>query len=96
MYIATLSFFLEPQKLIVMKDHTNLDVELNSQRCGESFVQTVGCEFYYIPLANLANLAQIDVLPEIYESIEFSEIDLFGTIEDELILSLLIVPMHSS
>ena|GEM_PF-6921163 len=76
-----------------MKDHTNLDVELNSQRCGESFVQTVGCEFYYIPLANLA---QIDVLPEIYESIEFSEIDLFSTIEDELILSLLIVPMHSS
>ena len=38
-------------------------------------------------------------MPEIYEPIEFNEfgeIDLLGTIEDEFILSLPIVPMHSS
>ena len=39
---------------------------------------------------------RIYVLPEIYQSIEFSEIDLFDTIEGEFILSLLIVPIHSS
>ncbi|EJS85856.1 hypothetical protein AAUPMC_19809, partial [Pasteurella multocida subsp. multocida str. Anand1_cattle] len=47
----------------------------------------------------VANLDQADVLPEIYEPIEFNafgEIDLVGAIEDELILSLPIVPMHSS
>ncbi|MGP1627841.1 MAG: 23S rRNA accumulation protein YceD [Aggregatibacter segnis] len=93
---VTLSFFIDPQKLVVMKGHVNVDVELNCQRCGEPFVQTVDCEFCYSPVANLD---QIDVLPEIYEPIEFNEfgeIDLLGTIEDELILSLPIVPMHSS
>ena len=76
-----------------MKGHTNVDVELNYQRCGESFVLTVGYEFYYSPVANLD---QIYVLPEIYQSIEFSEIGLFDTIEGQVILSLLIVPIHSS
>ncbi len=93
---VTLLFFIDPQKLVVMKGHANVDVELNCQRCGEPFVQTVDCEFCYSPVANLD---QIDVLPEIYEPIEFNEfgeIDLLGTIEDELILSLPIVPMHSS
>ena len=93
---VTLSFFIDPQKLVVMKGHDSVDVELHCQRCGEPFVQTVDCEFCYSPVANLD---QIDVLPEIYEPIEFNEfgeIDLLGTIEDELILSLPIVPMHSS
>ena len=90
---VTLSLFIDPQKLVVMKGHANVDVELNCQRCGEPFIQTVDCEFCYSPVANLD---QIDVLPEIYQSIEFSEIDLFDTIEGEFILSLLIVPIHSS
>ena len=60
---VTLSFFIDPQKLVVMKGHANVDVELNYQRCGESFVLTVVCEFYYSPVANLD---QIYVLPEIY------------------------------
>ena len=93
---VTLAFFIDPQKLVVMKGHASVDVELHCQRCGEPFVQTVDCEFCYSPVANLD---QIDVLPEIYEPIEFNEfgeIDLLGTIEDELILSLPIVPMHSS
>ncbi|MBN6074905.1 23S rRNA accumulation protein YceD [Aggregatibacter actinomycetemcomitans] len=93
---VTLSFFIDPQKLVVMKGHAYVDVELTCQRCGEPFTQTVDCEFCYSPIANLD---QIDVLPEIYEPIEFNEfgeIDLLGTIEDELILSVPIVPMHSS
>ena len=93
---VTLSFFIDPQKLVVMKGRANVDVELNCQRCGEPFIQTVDCEFCYSPVANLD---QIDVLPEIYEPIEFNEfgeIDLLGAIEDELILNLPIVPMHSS
>lgn len=93
---VTLSFFVDPQKLVVMKGKATVDVELDCQRCNEPFVQTLSCEFCYSPVANLD---QADELPEIYEPIEFNEfgeIDLIGTIEDELIVSLPLVPMHSS
>ncbi|MGF7433191.1 MULTISPECIES: 23S rRNA accumulation protein YceD [Pasteurellaceae] len=93
---VTLSFFIDPQKLVVIKGLAQVDVELECQRCGLPFKQTVECTFCYSPVANLD---KIDELPEIYEPIEFNEfgeIDLVGTIEDELILTLPIVPMHSS
>ncbi len=94
--LVTLSFFIDPQKLVVMKGHATVDVELECQRCEQPFVQTLSCDFCYSPVANLD---RADELPEIYEPIEFNEfgeIDLLGTIEDEFILSLPIVPMHSS
>ncbi len=93
---VTLSFFIDPQKLTVMKGKASVDVELECQRCGETFKQTLECEFTYSPVSNLD---KIDELPEIQEPIEFNqfgEIDLIGTIEDELIVALPIVPMHSS
>lgn len=93
---VNLSFFIDPQKLVVMKGNAQVDVELECQRCGKPFVKTLESEFCYSPVSNLE---QIDELPEIYEPIEFNqfgEIDLIGTIEDELMLGLPIVPMHSS
>ncbi|MFD1807011.1 23S rRNA accumulation protein YceD [Pasteurella oralis] len=91
-----LSFFIDPQKLVVMKGQATVDIEVVCQRCQKAFMQTIDCTFCYSPVANLD---QADVLPEIYEPIEFNEfgeIDLLGTVEDELILSLPIVPLHSS
>ncbi|TDQ59483.1 uncharacterized protein EDC45_0131 [Mesocricetibacter intestinalis] len=93
---VTLSFFIDPQKLVVMEGRVVVDVELICQRCNQPFVQVLDCNFRYTPITNPA---QIDELPEIYEPVElnqFGEIDLISTIEDELILSLPIVPMHSS
>ncbi|MFD0966528.1 23S rRNA accumulation protein YceD [Seminibacterium arietis] len=93
---VTLSFFIDPQKLVVMKGHAKVDVELECQRCGESFYQTLDCEFTYSPVSNLDRLEE---LPEIYEPVElneFGEIDLIGLIEDEFLLALPIVPKHSS
>ncbi|WP_439286928.1 23S rRNA accumulation protein YceD [Lonepinella sp. BR2357] len=93
---VTLSFFIDPQKLVVMKGRATVDVELECQRCEQPFVQTLCCEFCYSPVKNLDH---IDELPEIYEPIEcneFGEIDLLAVIEDEFILSLPIAPMHSS
>jgi len=84
---VTLSFYIDPQKLVVMKGKVQVDVELECQRCNEPYKQTLECEFTYSPVANWD---QADVLPEIYEPIEFNEfgeIDLIGTVEDELILS---------
>ena len=92
---VTLSFFLDPQKLVVMKGQASVAVELICQRCDKPFRQTLKCTFCYSPVANLD---QADVLPEIYEPIEFNEfgeIDLIGAVEDELILSLPLVPMHT-
>ena len=54
---VTLSFYIDPQKLVVMKGQVQVDVELDCQHCGEPFKQTL---------------------------------------EDELILALPLVPMHSS
>ena len=63
---VTLSFYIDPQKLVVMKGQVQVDVELECQRCGEPFKQTLECHFMYSP------------------------------VEDELILALPLVPMHSS
>lgn len=93
---VTLSFFIDPQKLVVMKGKASVEVELTCQRCGEPFVQLLDAEFIYSPISSLD---RIDELPDIYEPIEFDEfgeIDLLGTIEDELMLCLPIVPMHLS
>ena len=93
---VTLSFFIDPQKLVVMKGRAQVEVELDCQRCGEPFKQALECNCCDSPVAD-AN--KIDELPEIYEPIEFNEfgeIDLIGTVEDELILTLPIVPMHVS
>ncbi len=93
---VTLSFFVDPQKLAVMKGRATVDVELICQRCGEPFVHSLDCDFMYSPVKRME---QIDDLPEIYEPIElnaFGEIDLLGLVEDELIVNLPLVPKHLS
>ena len=93
---VTLSFYIDPQKLVVMQGKAQVEVELECQRCGETFTQTLDAAFCYSPVTNWE---KADDLPEIYEPIEFNEfgeIDLLGAVEDELILALPLVPMHSS
>ena len=91
---AELSFTIDPQKLVVMQGKADVDVMLQCQRCGQPFPYHLSYTFNYSPVSNLD---QADVLPEIYEPIElndFGEIDLLAVIEDELLLSLPLVPMH--
>ncbi|OOF70947.1 23S rRNA accumulation protein YceD [Rodentibacter caecimuris] len=93
---VTLSFYIDPQQLAVIKGRASIEIELQCQRCSEPFIKVLTCEFCYSPMANLD---QADELPEVYEPIEFNEfgeIDLIGMVEDELILALPLVPMHSS
>ncbi|AUI66511.1 MULTISPECIES: 23S rRNA accumulation protein YceD [Glaesserella] len=93
---VTLSLYVDPQKLTVIKGTAKVDVELDCQRCGNPYTQTLDCAFSFSPVKNL-DLA--DDLPEIYEPIEvnaFGEINLLEMIEDEFILSLPLVPMHES
>lgn len=93
---VTLSFSIDPQKLTVIKGHATVDVELICQRCGNPFTQTLDCTFCFSPVSNMN---QVDDLPEIYEPIElnqFGEINLLDVVEDEFILTLPIVPMHTA
>ncbi|MGR6979926.1 23S rRNA accumulation protein YceD [Testudinibacter sp. P27/CKL/0425] len=91
---VTLSFSIDPQRLVVMKGHATVEVEMVCQRCDKPFTETLESSFCYSPVSNMD---QADVLPEIYEPIEFNEfgeIDLRDVVEDELMLSLPLVPMH--
>lgn len=40
-----LSFFIDPQKLVVMKGQASVEVELICQRCEKPFVQMIDCTF---------------------------------------------------
>ncbi|MGV6988419.1 23S rRNA accumulation protein YceD [Testudinibacter sp. P80/BLE/0925] len=89
-----LSFSVDPQRLVVMKGHATVEVELICQRCDKPFTMTLDSEFCYSPVSNMD---QAELLPEIYEPIEFNEfgeIDLRDVVEDELMLSLPLVAMH--
>ncbi|MBF0784120.1 23S rRNA accumulation protein YceD [Muribacter muris] len=93
---VTLSLEVDPQRLTVIRGTARIDVELDCQRCGNPFKHTLDCTLCFSPVANMD---QADKLPEVYEPIElnaFGEINLLEMVEDEFILSLPLVPMHSA
>ena len=67
---VTLSLYVDPQKLVVIKGTATIDVELDCQRCGNPFTQTLDCTFCFSPVSNMD---QADDLPGIYEPIEINE-----------------------
>ncbi|MDO4697546.1 MAG: 23S rRNA accumulation protein YceD [Pasteurellaceae bacterium] len=92
---VTLSLYVDPQKLTVIKGTATVDVELDCQRCGNPFSHTLDCTFCFSPVKNME---QADELPEIYDPIElneFGEVSLLEMVEDEFIISLPLVPMHN-
>lgn len=93
---VTLSLYVDPQRLTVIKGSATVDVEQDCQRCSNPFTQTIDCTFCFSPVSNVN---QADDLPEIYEPIEtneFGEVNLLDMIEDEFILALPLVPMHNA
>ncbi|KLU16535.1 MULTISPECIES: 23S rRNA accumulation protein YceD [Xenorhabdus] len=92
----SLSFEIDNQRLAVVKGHSEVDVTLACQRCGSNFSHHVHTTYCFSPVVNDE---QAEALPEEYEPInvnEFGEIDLLAMIEDEIILSLPVVPVHDS
>ncbi|SLM63697.1 MULTISPECIES: 23S rRNA accumulation protein YceD [Dickeya] len=93
---ATLSFGIDSQRLAVIDGQADVMVTLRCQRCGKSFEHHVHTSFCFSPVINDE---QAEALPEAYEPVEvneFGEVDLLAMIEDELILSLPIAPVHDS
>ncbi|MEI7187054.1 23S rRNA accumulation protein YceD [Dickeya dianthicola] len=93
---ATLSFNIDSQRLAVIDGQADVTVTLLCQRCGKPFEHQVHATFCFSPVISDE---QAEALPEAYEPIEvneFGEVDLLAMVEDELILSLPIAPVHDS
>lgn len=91
---VTLSFSLDEQRLTVITGHADVAVTLTCERCGNPIARVVHTTYCFSPIFNQN---QAKTLPGIYEPIDidqFGEIDLLAMIEDELILSLPLFPVH--
>lgn len=92
---AFLSFYTDNQGLSAIKAEMDVTVSMICQRCQKAFSDTIQAIVRYTPVKNLE---AVDELPEYYEPIkldEFGEISLLAMLEDEMILSLPLVPLHN-
>ena len=93
---ASLSFNIDNQRLAVIDGHADVVVTLMCQRCGKPFEHQVHATFCFSPVVYDE---QAEALPEAYEPVdvdELGEVDLLAMVEDEIILSLPIAPVHDS
>ncbi|BDH46285.1 hypothetical protein TUM12370_23290 [Salmonella enterica subsp. enterica serovar Choleraesuis] len=91
-----MSFGIDNQRLAVINGDAQVTVTLACQRCGQPFSHQVHTTYCFSPVKNDD---QAEALPEAYEPIEvneFGEIDLLAMVEDEIIISLPVVPVHDS
>jgi uncharacterized protein len=88
-------FLKDAQSLTYFSGEMRSQVQLICQRCNQVFDHSVYAEFCFTPVQGTE---QIDLLPDAYEPVQVDdhgEVNLFELLEDELILSLPIVPLHS-
>jgi uncharacterized protein len=93
---CSLSFHYDEQKLCVIAIDAKMTLEQTCQRCFEPFVTEVHVMNKFSPVKSDA---QAEALPEHYEPVlmnEFGEVDILALLEDEIILSLPIAPVHDS
>lgn len=93
---CAMSFAIDNQRLAVITGDARVTVTLACQRCGQPFSHQVHTTYCFSPVKNDE---QAEALPEAYEPIEvneFGEIDLLAVVEDEIIISLPVVPVHDS
>lgn len=89
-------FAIDEQRLAVITGDAKVAVTLSCQRCGKPFDHQVYTQYCFSPIVKDE---QAEALPEAYEPVqvnEFGEIDLLALVEDEIILSLPVVPVHDS
>ena len=93
---CNLSFYYDEQKLCIITIDAKLTLEQTCQRCFKPFVTEVHVMNKFSPVKSDA---QAETLPEHYEPVlmnEFGEVDILALLEDEIILSLPIAPVHDS
>lgn len=91
---ATLDFGVDQQGIRNVKAHFETSLTLQCQRCMESFVQEITSDFV---LGIVASETEAERLPDRYEPLIAvdNSLLLLEMIEEELIISLPIVPMHN-
>ncbi|KJR29012.1 hypothetical protein BOO91_13480 [Vibrio navarrensis] len=89
-----LSFEIDEQRLVVISGKANIEVDLECQRCNESFTHYCEVGFTYTPY--YSEKSEQDA-PECYDLVdlnEYGEVDLIQLVEDEFILELPQIAMH--
>ena len=92
-----IKFAKDEQGLTYFQGHMACSTSLICERCNEVFEYPMDVSFCFSPLQS-AKEKDKDELPDVYEPVEVNdqgEINLFQTLEDELILSLPIVALHA-
>jgi uncharacterized protein len=88
-------FEKDEQGLTFFHGTMRTDVTLICQRCYGELVHSIDVSFCFSPVQGPEDA---ESLPEVYDPVEvneYGEVDLFQLLEDELILSLPIVPLHA-
>jgi uncharacterized protein len=90
-------FAKDEQGLTYFQGHMACLTSLICERCNEVFEHPLDASFCFSPVQSAKEEVE-DELPDVYEPVEVNdqgEINLFQTLEDELILSLPIVALHA-
>ena len=91
------NFAKDEQGLSYFQGHMACLTSLICERCNEVFEHPLDVSFCFSPVQSAKEEVE-DELPDVYEPVEVNdqgEINLFQTLEDELILSLPIVALHA-
>ena len=94
---AEVQFEKDAQALTVFHGHLATQVTLICQRCNGELDYPVEAEFCFTPVQGEEQESD-DIIPEAYEPVEVNdhgEVNLLQIFEDELLLSLPIVPLHA-
>lgn len=90
-------FAKDEQGLTYFQGQMACSTSLRCERCNEVFEHPIEVSFCFSPVQSAEQEGE-DELPDVYEPVEVDdhgEINLFQTLEDELILSLPIVALHA-
>ena len=93
--MLTLSFDFDESRMVVVRCQIEATICLNCQRCLEPYSYVVNKDISYSPVTDQQDG---DALPKSYEPLQIDDDGMFsllGLVEEELILSLPIIPRHS-
>lgn len=91
---VVLDFGVDLQGLIAIVGKARAAVKCVCERCGESFELDLATDFKYTPDQKKIESLGISTEYDFVDVDEFGEVDLFSLVEDELILSLPLIPKH--
>ncbi|MDP4529436.1 23S rRNA accumulation protein YceD [Alkalimonas delamerensis] len=86
---------IDEQKLVVLQGDAACEVQVRCERCQQPMTVQLSCQFAFTPVRS--DTKALDHIPERYDVVvtdEHGEVNLQQLVEDELILTLPMYPMH--